>query len=139
MKWWPIVFLLVIFTFFWPHYSVIKNPKEIVMLEDGCMIYALEYKMALEAVEKLEPYLWTKVLGVYFLDKTGHAVTIFIYKNYTYVYNPGKGTYMIYERPIYDPLQLAEIIFPYENIRTAYFIEPTFLLQYQSDYSIMNL
>lgn len=133
MKWLPILILVSCFFLFWPHYKVIENPKEMFMLEDGCMIYALQYKMAAEAVEKLKPYLWTRVLGIYFYDKTGHAVTIFVYKNFTYVYNPGVGTYMIYERPIYDPLQLAEIIFPYENIKKAYFVEPTFLLQYQTN------
>lgn len=103
------------------------------MLSDGCMVYALEYKMAMEANSKLAPYIWSRVLGIYFYDKTGHAVTVFVYKNYTFVYNPGVGSYLLYDRPIYDPLQLAELIFPYENIRSAYFTEPTFLLQYQQE------
>jgi len=138
MKWLPVLILVCCFFLFWPHYRVVENPHEIAVLEDGCMVYALEYKMAAEAVDRLRPYLWTRVLGVYFYDKVGHAVTILVYKKYTYVYDPGVGTYMLYDRPVYDPLQLAELLFPYENIKKAYFIEPTFLLQYQSNSTIMD-
>jgi hypothetical protein len=132
MKWLPVLILVSCFFLFWPSYKVVQNPYEIQMLPDGCMVYALQYKMAMEATSKLAPYIWSRVLGIYFYDKTGHAVTVFVYKNNTFVYNPGVGSYLLYERPIYDPLQLAEIIFPYENIRNAYFIEPTLLLQYQT-------
>lgn len=133
MKWWPTLLLAVAAFFFFDYYSL-KEPEEYIMLPDGCMVYALEYKMALEASSKLAPYIWSRVLGIYFYDKTRHAVTVFVYKNSTFVYSPGLGSYLLYERPIYDPLLLAELIFPYENIRDAYFTEPTLLLHYQREF-----
>ena len=132
MKWAPVIILVACFFLFWPSYKIVENPHELKMLSDGCMVYALHHKMAMEANEKLKPYLWSRVLAIHFYNKVGHAVNVFVYKNYTFVYDPGLGSYPLYERPIYDPLQLAELIFPYENIRTAYYTEPTLLLQYQT-------
>lgn len=132
MKWWPIFLLLAAFVFFLPNYTEFEHPQ-LIILEDGCMVYALHHKMAMEANERLEPYLWSRVLAIHFYNKVGHAVNVFVYKNNTFVYNPGLGSYLIYQRPIYDPLQLAEIIFPDTPIKKASFLEPTFLLQYQTE------
>jgi hypothetical protein len=132
MKWLPVFLLVACFFLFWPSYKVVENPHELKMLSDGCMVYALHHKMAMEANEKLEPYLWSRVLAIHFYEKVGHAVNVFVYKNHTFVYDPGLGSYPLYDRPIYDPLQLAEIIYPDSPIKRAYFLEPTLLLQYQT-------
>lgn len=131
MQWWPIFLLVTLFVFFLPNYTETET-ESLMMLPDGCMVYAVHHKMALDANKKLEPYLWSRVLAIHFYNKVGHAVTVFVYKNFTFVYNPGLGSYPLYERPIYDPLQLAEIIFPETPIKKAYFLEPTMLLQYQT-------
>lgn len=132
MKWWPTLLLLAAFIFLLPNYTEFEEP-ELKILSDGCMVYAVHHKMAMEANEKLKPYLWSRVLAIHFYNKVGHAVNVFVYKNFTFVYNPGLGSYPLYERPIYDPLQLAEMIFPETPIKRAYFLEPTFLLQYQTE------
>jgi len=137
MNWLPLVILVAFFVFIIPNYKEFEKP-ELKILPDGCVVYSIYHKMALEANEKLEPYLWSRVLAIHFYNKVGHAVNVFVYKNNTFVYNPGLGTYPIYERPIYDPLQLAEIIFPDTPIRRAYFLEPTLLLQYQKEYHIIE-
>lgn len=132
MRWWPIILLLAAFVFFWPNYTESEAPS-LMMLPDGCMVYAIHHKMAIDANEKLTPYLWSRVLAIHFYNKVGHAVTVFVYKNFTFVYNPGLGSYPLYERPIFDPLQLAEMVFPDTPIKKAYFLEPTMLLHYQTD------
>jgi hypothetical protein len=132
MKWWPIFLLLAGFVFFLPNVKSYIEP-ELKILPDGCVVYAIHHKMAMEANEMLTPNLWSRVLAIHFYSKVGHAVNVFVYKNNTFVYDPGTGTYPIYDRPIYDPLQLAEIIYPDTEIRRAYFLEPTFLLQYQTE------
>jgi len=133
MKWVPIFLLVTCFFLFWPNYKVVENPHELKILPDGCVVYALWHKMALDANEMLEPYLWSRVLAIHFYGRIGHAVNVFVYKNNTFVYDPGLGTRPIYERPIYDPLQLAEIMYPNTPIKKAYFLEPTLLLQYQTE------
>lgn len=132
MKWWPIFLLLAAFIFFLPNYKESEAPS-LIELSNGCLIYSLTHKMVMESNEMLEPYLWSRVLAVHFPNKIGHAVNVFVYKNNTFVYDPNVGTYPIYDRPIYDPLQLAEIIFSDIPIKKAYFLEPTFLLQYQTE------
>lgn len=133
MKWWPIIFILAGIIFFLPNFKIIENPYELKILPDGCMVYSIHHKMALDANEKLKPYLWSRVLAIHFYGKVGHAVNVFIYENNTFIYDPGLGTRPIYERPIYDPLQLAEIMYPNTPIKKAYFLEPTLLLQYQTE------
>lgn len=133
MKWWPIVLLLAAFVFFLPNYTETETPS-LTVLPDGCLVYAVHQKMAFDANEKLDPYIWSRVLAIHFYNKVGHAVTVFVYKNNTFVYNPGLGSYPLYDRPIYDPLQLAEIIFPDTPIKKAYFLEPTMLLHYQHNH-----
>jgi hypothetical protein len=126
-------FLLVLFFFLLlPNYKEVETP-ELKILPDGCMVYSIHHKMALDANDLLTPYLWSRVLAIHFYGKVGHAVNVFVYKNNTFVYDPGLGSYPLYDRPIYDPLQLAEILYPDTPIRKAYFLEPTFLLNYQGD------
>ena len=132
MKWAPIIILIVCFFIFLPtRQTIVEDP--IKVLDNGCAIYAIHFKMSNEARELLEPYVWSRVLAIQFYGKVGHAVTVFHYKNITYIYDYNLGTYPIYERYIYDPLEIAEIIFPKLPIRKAYYLEPTFLLQYQTD------
>ncbi len=133
MKWVPVFLLVACFFIFLPSYKVVENPHELTMLDDGCLIYSLHHKLAMESNELLEPYLWSRVLAIHFYNKVGHAVNVFVYKNNTFVYDPNIGSYPLYERPIYDPLQLAEILYPKIPIKKAYFLEPTFLLHYQTD------
>ena len=130
MKWWPTILLLAAFIFFLPNYKESEAPS-LIELDNGCLIYSLHHKMVMESNEMFEPYLWSRVLAIHFPKKIGHAVNIFVYKNHTFVYDPNVGSYPIYERPIYDPLQLAEIIYPNIPVVRAYFLEPTLLLQYQ--------
>ena len=131
MKWWPIILLLTAFVFFLPNYTEFEEP-DLLLLDDGCLIYSLHYKLAVQAKDLLSDNLWSKVLAIHFYGKVGHAVNVFHYKNYTYVYDPNVGSYPLYERLVYDPLELAEIIYPKIPIKRAYFLEPTFLLQYQT-------
>ena len=137
MKWWPIFLLVILFVCFLQNYTEHEAP-ELIELENGCMIYSLTHKMAMESNQMLEPYLWSRILAIHFPNKLGHAVNVFVYKNYTYVYDPNIGTYPLYNRPIYDPLQLAEILYPGITIRKAYFLEPTLLLHYQMNPSTMQ-
>jgi len=132
LKWWPTLLLLAAFVFFLPNYTEFEEP-EFLMLDDGCMIYSLHHKLAMQAKNTLDDKLWSKVLAIHFYGKVGHAVNVFHYENFTYVYDPNVGSYPLYERLVYDPLELAEIIYPKIPIRRAYFLEPTFLLQYQTD------
>lgn len=129
MRWWPTLLLIAAFFLCVPDF---KEP-EYIDLNEGCMIYSLHHKMVMEANKMLEPYLWSRILAIHFPNHIGHAVNVFIYKNITFVYDPNIGTFPLYERPIYDPLQLAEILYPRIPIIKAYFIEPTLLLQYQSN------
>lgn len=131
MKWWPIFFLVACFVFFLPNYTEFEEP-DLLLLDDGCLIYSLHHKLAMQANDLLKDKLWSKVLAIHFYGKVGHAVNVFHYENFTYVYDPNVGTYPLYERLIYDPLELAEIIYPKIEIKKAYFLEPTFLLQYQT-------
>lgn len=137
MKWWPIFILAICFILFLPNYKESEAPY-LMELANGCMIYSLTHKMVMESNKLLEPYLWSRILAIHFPNKLGHAVNVFVYKNYTYVYDPNIGTYPLYNRPIYDPLQLAEILYPDVPIRKAYFLEPTLLLHYQMNPSTMQ-
>ena len=132
MKWVPAFLLVTCFFIFIPNFKTTK-PVDLIELGNGCMVYALQHQMVLQSNEMLEPYLWSRVLAIHFPKRIGHAVNVFVYKNNTFVYDPAIGTYPLYDRPIYDPMQLAEIMYPKIPIRKAYFLEPTFLLQYQVD------
>jgi len=129
-----IISLLVIgFLLAHPFVDVLSKPDQIKLvsqLKNGCLIYSLEFKMALEAKEKLQPYLWTRTLAIRFVDGSGHAVTVFVYKNITFVYDPNIGSFIAAMYPLYEPMEIAEIAFPRIPIKAAVFIEPTLTLTY---------
>lgn len=131
MKWWPTLLFGLAAFFFFANFAP-KQEREIELLDNGCAIYSISLKQAIEGKSLLTgDNIWVRVLAIHFYNKTGHAVTVFVYKNNTYVYDPNIGTYPIARYPIYDPLTIAEISFPDEKIEQVHFLEPTFLLHYQ--------
>lgn len=123
--------MLACFFLFLPNY---KNGQEQILheLENGCLVYALHLKMTLEAQERLEPYLWTRIVAIQFQGLMGHAILAFVYKNMTFVYDPAKGSFVVARFPLYDPLTIAEISYPKVVIKEAVFLEPTLTLHYPS-------
>jgi hypothetical protein len=128
MKWWPtLLFGLAIF-FFLDTYTT-KEKKFVNLLDDGCLIQSLYFQQTQLAKEMLDEFMWSRVLAIHFYGMIeGHAVTVFVYKNITWVYDPNKGSYPVAHFPLYDPLMIAEIAFPKLSIKKAYYIEPTLLL-----------
>lgn len=125
--------IIIVFLLFRPFANSSVKQKEqtsVLQLENGCLIYSLQFKMALEAKEKLQPYLWTRTLAIRFIDGSGHAITVFVYKNITFIYDPNIGSFIAAMYPLYEPLELAEIAFPRIPIEAAAFIEPTLTLTY---------
>jgi hypothetical protein len=133
LKWWPTLFFgLAIFLFF-DFYSLKKTTKY-EMLDDGCLVHALYFQQTIQAKEMLEEFMWTRVLCIHFYGMVeGHAVTVFVYKNITWVYDPNKGSFPVAHFSLYDPLMIAELAFPKLSIKKAYYIEPTLLLHYPYD------
>jgi hypothetical protein len=130
MKWWPTALLALALFFYFEYYSP-KETKKYVMLDDGCLIHSLYFQQSIQAKEMLEEFMWSRVLCVHFYGMVeGHAVTIFIYKNITWVYDPNKGSFPVANYPLYDPLMVAELAFPKLFVKKAYYIEPTLLLNY---------
>jgi hypothetical protein len=125
-KVWPAFLLTVLFFVFLSYPKT--EPQLFTELSEGCLVLSMHYRLAIEANNILEPYLWTRVLAIHFYGKVGHAVTVFIHKNVTYVYDPNRGSFVVSAYPLYDPLAIAEICFPKLVIRKAYYIEPTMLL-----------
>lgn len=132
LKWWPtIIFGLAVFFFF--NYYSLKEPKKFEMLDEGCLVQSLYFQQTIIAQKMLDPHMWSRVLAIHFYGKLGHAVTVFIYKNITWVYDPNRGSFIVARYPLYDPLTIAEICFPNVSIKRAFYIEPTFLLHYQKE------
>lgn len=137
LKWWPtLLFGLAAFLFF-DFYSL-KEPKELTMIHDGCFVQSLYFQHAIQAQEILDDFVWSRVLCIQFYGKLGHAVTVFIFKNVTWVYDPNRGSFPVARYPMYDPLTIAEICFPDHLIKEVYYVEPTFLLQYQNNAFTMD-
>lgn len=128
MKWWPtLLFGLAVF-FFLDTYTT-KEKKFVNLLDDGCLIQSLYFQQTQLAKEMLDEFMWSRVLAIHFYGTIeGHAVTVFVYKNITGVYDPNKGSYPVAHFPLYDPLMIAELAFPKLSIKKAYYIEPTLLL-----------
>lgn len=122
----PFLLVVLFFTLI-PNY---KPGEEILFeqLSNGCLIYALENKFLLDANERLQPYIWSRILSIQYYGKVGHAIHVFVYKNMTFVYDPAMGSYCISRYPIYDPLTIAEITYPDLPIKSAKYLEPTLLL-----------
>lgn len=107
-----------------------KPKNDFEVLNDGCLVYALYYKNSLLAQEMLGDTMWARVLAIHFYGQLGHAITVFVYENNTYIYDPNRGSFIAAAYPIYDPLTLAEIAFPKLRIKKAHYLEPTMLLHY---------
>jgi hypothetical protein len=126
----PAIILVIIFIWFVSTYTV-RDDRLFEKIDNGCLVYSLHFKYAIEAQKKLEPYLWTRVLAVQFYNTiSGHAVTVFVYKNMTFVYDPNVGSFIVATYPLYDPLTIAEICFPKLSVHSAMFLEPTLTLNY---------
>jgi hypothetical protein len=131
MKWWPTLLLAIAAFFFFDYYSL-KTSKKYEMLDNGCLIQSLYFQQVIQAKQILDEYMWTRVLAIQFYGMVeGHAVTVFIYKNITWVYDPNRGSFPVAHFSLYDPLMIAELTFPKLSIKKAYYIEPTMLLHYQ--------
>ncbi len=101
------------------------------MLDDGCLVQSLYFHQSIQAKHMLEGYMWTRVLCIFYYGMVeGHAVTVFVYKNITWVYDPNRGSFPVAHFPLYDPLMIAELAFPKLYVKKAYYIEPTMLLHY---------
>jgi hypothetical protein len=124
-------FLLMIFVLLLgliPNYSI-RSEKEDIILNNGCLIYAIQYQYALEAKNILnESNVWAKIL-LYRLvgNKSGHAVTLYVYKNKTYVYDPAFASYQLTEFPVYNPYKIVSIMHPLSKIAWAEYAENVLL------------
>jgi hypothetical protein len=119
---------LVILLGLLPNYST-KPPQEDIILNNGCLIYAIQYQYAIEAKNILnESNVWAKIL-LYRLKgaKSGHAVTLYVYKNKTYVYDPAFASYQLSEYPIYNPYRIAQLMHPLSKVLWAEYAENVLL------------
>jgi len=130
MKWWPTALFALVFFFYLGTYNV-KEKKFIELVNQGCLVQSLYFQQAKLASEILDQYIWARVLAIQFYGMVeGHAVTVFVYKNITWVYDPNRGSFPVAHFSLYDPLMIAELAFPKLHIKKAYYIEPTLLLNY---------
>jgi hypothetical protein len=123
-----LLMILVILLGFIPNYSK-RSEKEDIILNNGCLIYAIQYQYALEAKKILnDSNVWAKIL-LYKVKgaKSGHAVTLYIYKNSTYVYDPAITSYQLAQYPIYDPYKIAQWMHPMDKIAWAEYAENVML------------
>jgi CDP-glycerol glycerophosphotransferase (TagB/SpsB family) len=119
---------LVIILGILPNYST-KHEQEDIILNNGCLIYAIQYQHAIEAKNILnESDVWAKIL-LYRLKgaKSGHAVTLYVYKNKTYVYDPAFASYQLSEYPIYNPYRIAQLMHPLSKVLWAEYAENVLL------------
>jgi hypothetical protein len=120
-------FLLMIFIMLLgilPNYST-KQIKEDIILDNGCLIYAIQYQYAIEAKNILnESNVWAKIL-LYKLKgaKAGHAVTLYVYKNSTYVYDPAFASYQLTQFPVYEPYKIVQLMHPMSKVEWAEYAE----------------
>lgn len=123
-----LLIILVIILGLLPNYST-KPEKENIILNNGCLIYAIQYQYALEAKNILnDSNVWAKII-LYKVQgaRSGHAVTLYIYKNSTYVYDPAFASYQLAEYPIYDPYKIAQWMHPMSKIAWAEYAENVLL------------
>lgn len=107
-----------------PNYSA-KPIQEDIILNNGCLIYAIQYQHALIAKNILnESDVWAKII-LYKLqgEKYGHAVTLYVYKNSTYVYDPAFASYQLAQFPIYEPYKVVQLMHPMSKILWAEYAE----------------
>jgi CDP-glycerol glycerophosphotransferase (TagB/SpsB family) len=123
-----ICLLLVIILGILPNYST-QPEKEDIILNNGCLIYAIQYQHALESQNILnESNVWAKIL-LYRLagNKSGHAVTLYVYKNKTYVYDPAFASYQLTEFPVYNPYKIVQLMHPLSKVLWAEYAENVLL------------
>lgn len=113
-----------------PNYDDTPMPEDIV-LENGCVIYALNFKSTLKGGYLLDEVdVWNKMI---FLKtkrmKAGHAVLLFIHDNVTYAFDPGRGTFTLAYYAIYDPWDIAELLYPTDTIIFAKYAETAMIYQ----------
>jgi hypothetical protein len=116
--------ILIIILGILPNYST-KPIQEDIILNNGCLIYAIQYQHALTAKNILnESNVWAKIL-LYKLRgaKSGHAVTLYVYKNSTYVYDPAFASYQLSHFPIYSPYKIVQLMHPMSKIEWAEYAE----------------
>jgi hypothetical protein len=111
-----------------PHYST-KPPEEDFVLNNGCLIYAIQYQHAIKAKNILnESDVWAKIILFKVLGaESGHAVTVYVYKNSTYVYDPGFTSYQLAQFPVYNPYKIAKMMNPLSEIAWAEYAENVLL------------
>lgn len=118
---------LVIILGILPNYST-KPHEEDIILNNGCLIYAIQYQYALKAQKILgDSEVWAKIIIYRAKGRTGHAVVLYIYNNNTYVYDPGFTSYKLAEFPIYDPYKIAKLLNPLSEILWAEYSETVLL------------
>lgn len=123
-----LLIILVIVLGLLPNYST-KPKEEDIILNNGCLIYAIQYQHAIEAKNILnESNVWAKII-LYKVKgaRSGHAVTLYIYKNSTYVYDPAFASYQLAQYPIYDPYKIAQWMHPMNKIAWAEYAENVML------------
>jgi len=111
-----------------PNYSK-RSEKEDIILNNGCLIYAIQYQYALEAQNILnESHVWAKII-LYKLkeNKSGHAITLYVYKNSTYVYDPAIASYQLSHFPIYNPYKIVQLMHPMSTVLWAEYAENVIL------------
>ena len=111
-----------------PNYSS-KPIEEDLILKNGCLIYSIQYQHALIAKKILgDSDVWAKIL-LYRLKgaKSGHAVTLYVYKNKTYVYDPAFASYQLSEFPIYNPYKIIQLMHPASEVLWAEYAENVLL------------
>lgn len=111
-----------------PNYST-KPLEEDFILNNGCLIYSIQYQYALKAKKILgDSEVWAKII-LYKVKgaKSGHAVTLYIYKNSTYIYDPAFASYQLAQFPIYDPYKITQMMHPLDKIEWAEYAENVML------------
>jgi hypothetical protein len=125
--------LILLFIFFAEQPK--KPLEEDLILEDGCLIYALHYKRALKAGEILDASdVWNKLIffRVEGMD-SGHAVVLYIHEQVSFVYDPAQGSFQIAEFPIYSPERVVRALYPGERVIWARYGETAMLYQMGGD------
>lgn len=122
---------LVILLGILPNYSN-KSLEEDLILNNGCVIYAIQYQYSLKAKKILtDSEVWAKIIFYKLKEKKmGHAVVLYIYGNSTYVYDPAVASYQLAQYPIYDPYKITQLLNPLSKIEWAEYAETVMLYNY---------
>jgi len=123
-----LILIFIIILGLLPNYSS-KPIEEDLILKNGCLIYSIQYQHALIAKKILgDSDVWAKIL-LYRLKgaKSGHAVTLYVYKNKTYVYDPAFASYQLSEFPIYNPYKIIQLMHPASEVLWAEYAENVLL------------